>query len=81
MRILKFSIIAILLSFMTSCIYNDFHICNDKGVVTNIQRDIDGNLVTILLIEDSTIQNYVNTYVTFPTHKQYNINDTVYFTN
>lgn len=42
MRKLKFSIIAVLL-FTTSCIYNDFHICNDKGVVTNIQRDIDGN--------------------------------------
>lgn len=80
MRILKFSIIAILLSFMTSC-ENKFHIDGDKGVVTNIQKDINGNLVTILLIEDSTIQNYVNTYVTFPTHKQYNINDTVYFTN
>lgn len=80
MRILKFSIIAILLSFMTSC-YNKFHIDSDKGVVTNIQKDINGNLVTIWLIQDSTIQNYVNTYVTFPTHKQYNINDTVYFTN
>ena len=80
MRILKFSIIVILLSFMISC-DNKFHIYGDKGVVTNIQKDINGNLVTILLIEDSTIQNYVNTYVTFPTHKQYNINDTVYFTN
>lgn len=81
MRTLKFSIIAILLSFMTSCNDNKFYIDSDKGVVTNIQKDIDGNLVIILLIEDSTIQNYVNTYVTFPTHKQYNINDTVYFTN
>lgn len=80
MRILKFSIIAILLSFMISC-DNKFHIDGDKGVVTNIQKDINSNLVTILLIEDSTIQNYVNTYVTFPTHKHYNINDTVYFTN
>lgn len=48
-----------------SCIYNDFHICNDKGVVTTIQRDIDGNQVTIMIIKGS---------------KQ-NINDTVYFTN
>lgn len=80
MRIEKFSIIAILLSFMTSCTDNQFHINNDKGVVTNIQRDIDGNQVTILLISDST-QNIVNTYITFPTHKHYNINDTVYFTN
>ena len=80
MKIIKFSIIAILLSFMASC-DNKFHIDSNKGVVTNIQKDIGGNLVTILLIEDSTIQNYVNTYITFPTHKQYNINDTVYFTN
>ena len=81
MRILKFSIIAILLSCITSCNDIEIHIYSDKGVVTNIQKDIDGNQVTILLIEDSTIQNYANTYVTFPTHKQYNINDTVYFTN
>ena len=80
MKILKFIIIITLL-LITSCVDNEFYILNDKGVVTNIRKDINGNLVTILLIEDSTIQNYVNTYVTFPTHKQYNINDTVYFTN
>ena len=79
MRILKFSIIAVLL-FTTSCIYNDFHICNDKGVVTKIQRDIDGNQVTIMIIEGPK-QNIRDTYITFPTHKHYNINDTVYFTN
>lgn len=78
MRTLKFSIIAILL-FMTSCI-DDFCISNDKGVVINIQKDIDGNQVTIMIINDS-VRNGINTCITFPTHKQYSINDTVYFTN
>lgn len=78
-RILKFSIIVILL-FMTSCADNKFYIFNDKGVVTNIQKDIDGTQVTIMIIKDS-MQNSINTYITFPTHKQYSINDTVYFTN
>lgn len=78
MRILKFGIIAILL-FMTSCV-DDFYISNDKGAVTNIQKDINGNQVTIMIINDS-VQNGINTCITFPTHKQYNINDTVYFTN
>lgn len=79
MRILKFSIIAILL-LITSCVDNEFYILNDKGVVTNIQKDINGNQVTIVIIKDS-MQNSINTYITFPTYKQYNINDTVYFTN
>lgn len=79
MRILKFSIIVILL-LITSCVDNEFRILNDKGVVTNIQKDINGNQVTIMIIEDS-LQKGVNTYITFPTYKQYNINDTVYFTN
>lgn len=78
MRILKFGIIAILL-FMTSCVDN-FYISNDKGVVINIRKDIDGNQVTIMIINDS-VRNGINTCITFPTHKQYNINDTVYFTN
>lgn len=79
MKILKFSIIAVLLSFMTSCDYK-FYCNNDTGVVVNIQKDVNGNEVTILLIKDST-QNSVNTYITFLTHKEYNINDTIYFTN
>lgn len=79
MRILKFSIIVILL-LITSCVDNEFYILNDKGVMTNIQKDINGNQVTIMIIEDS-LQKSINTYITFPTHKQYNINDTVYFTN
>ena len=78
MRILKFGIIAILL-FMISCV-DDFYISNDKGVVINIQKDVDGNQVTIMIINDS-VRNGINTCITFPTHKQYNINDTVYFTN
>lgn len=78
MKILKFSIIAILL-FMTSCV-DDFYISNDKGVVINIQKDIDGNQVTIMIINDS-VRNGINTCITFLTHKQYSINDTVYFTN
>lgn len=78
MKILKFSIIAILL-FMTSCV-DDFYISNDKGVVINIQKDVDSNQVTIMIINDS-VRNGINTCITFPTHKQYNINDTVYFTN
>ena len=78
MKILKFSIIAILL-FMTSYV-DDFYISNDKGVVINIQKDVDGNQATIMIINDS-VRNGINTCITFPTHKQYNINDTVYFTN
>ena len=78
MRILKFGIIAILL-FMTSCV-DDFYISNDKGVVINIQKDIDINQVTIMIINDS-VRNGINTCITFPTHKQYSINDTIYFTN
>nr|DAT97159.1 MAG TPA: protein of unknown function (DUF4971) [Crassvirales sp.] len=78
MKILKFGIIAILL-FMTSCV-DDFYISNDKGVVINIQKDIDGNQVTIMIINDS-VHNGINTCITFPTHKYYSINDTVYFTN
>lgn len=79
MKTLKFIIIITLL-LITSCVDNEFYILNDKGVVTNIQKDINGNQVTIMIINDS-VQNGINTYITFPTHKQYNINDTVYFTN
>lgn len=79
MRTLKFSIIVAILLFMTSCV-DDFYISNDKGVVINIQKDIDINQVTIMIINDS-VRNGINTCITFPTHKQYSINDTVYFTN
>lgn len=79
MKILKFSIITILLSFMTSC-DNRFYCHDDRGIVVNVRKNVNCNEVTILLIKDSS-QNTINTYVTFLTHKQYNINDTVYFTN
>lgn len=79
MKIIKFSIIAILLSFMSSC-DNRFYCHNDRGIVVNVRKDVNRNEITILLIKDSS-QNTINTYVTFLTHKQYNINDTVYFTN
>lgn len=79
MKIIKFSIIAILLSFMSSC-DNRFYCHNDRGIVVNVRKDVNRNEITILLIKDSS-QNTINTYITFPTHKQYNINDTVYFTN
>lgn len=35
MKIIKFSIIAILLSFMTSC-DNRFYCHNDRGIVVNV---------------------------------------------
>lgn len=79
MKIIKFSIIAILLSFMSSC-DNKFYCHNDRGIVVNVRKDVNRNEITILLIKDSS-QNTINTYVIFLTHKQYNINDTVYFTN
>ena len=79
MKIIKFSIIAILLSFMSSC-DNRFYCHNDRRIVVNVRKDVNRNEITILLIKDSS-QNTINTYITFPTHKQYNINDTVYFTN
>ena len=79
MKILKFSIIAILLSFMTSC---DLEYCSlsDKGVVVSIEKAENGNEVTIRMIKYLK-RSEVDTYITFLTNKQYNINDTVYFTN
>lgn len=83
MRILKFSIIAILLSFMTSCIDNEYYSPNDKGVVIRIQKVHNGNEVTIRIIRNPKQRDLrgIETYITFLTCKQYNINDTVYFTN
>lgn len=78
MKILKFSIIAILLSFMTSC--DSDYICylpSDKGVVVGIEKVEIGNRVTIKLIQNHK-QSCVCTHVTFLTNKQYNINDTIY---
>lgn len=77
MKILKFGIIAILLSFMTSCYYYSY---SDKGVVTSIEKVKNGNEVTIKMIKYLK-QSNVDIYIAFLTNKKYNINDTVYFTN
>lgn len=79
MNILKVSIIAILLSFMTSCESN--YVCylpSDKGVVIGIEKVENGNRVTIKLIQNHK-QSGLYTHVIFLTDKQYNINDTIYF--
>lgn len=79
MKILKISIIAILLSFMTSC--ESDYVCylpSDKGVVIGIEKVENGNRVTIKLIQNHK-QSGVYTHVIFLTNKQYNINDTIYF--
>ena len=78
MKILKFSIIAILLSFMTSCDLK-YYSNSDKGVVVSIEKVENGNEVTIRMIKYLK-RSEVDTYITFLTNKQYNINDTVYFT-
>ena len=75
MKILKFSIIAALLLFMTSC--NRYYIPSDKGVVISIKKVENINEVTIKIA--SKVSN-TNTYITFVTNKQYNIDDIVYFT-
>lgn len=81
MKISKLSIIAILLSFIISC-NNDYkcYLSSDKGVVVAIKKVDKGNKVIIKLINDSKEHGFY-THVIFLTHKQYNINDTVYFTN
>ena len=71
-----FSIITTLL-FMTSC-DNYFYSPNDKGVVVSIEKVQDSNRVTIIVIRNSK-QKDIDTYLTFLTNKQYNINDTIYF--
>lgn len=75
MRILKFSIIVILLLFMTSC--HRYYIPSDKGVVISIKKVENINEVTIKIA--SKVSN-TNAYITFVTNKQYNIDDVVYFT-
>lgn len=75
MKILKFIIIVILLSFITSC--NRYYIPNDKGVVISIKKVENINEVTIKIA--SKVSN-TNAYITFVTNKQYNIDDVVYFT-
>lgn len=76
MKILKFSIIASLLLFMTSCERHHYIPC-DNGVVVGIEKVENANKVTI------KINPYRNsdfeTFVTFLTNKKYNIDDVVYF--
>lgn len=79
MGILKFSIIAILLSFITSCDNDSVcYIPSDKGVVVGIEKVEIGNRITIKLIQKYK-QTRVYNYVIFLANKQYNINDTIYF--
>lgn len=82
MKTLAFSIIVILLSFMTSCCDNKCYITNDKGVVVGIQKFQNENEVTIMIIRNANQRDLsgIETYITFLTNKQYNINDTIYFT-
>lgn len=85
MKILKFSIIVALLVLLFTTYYvdNKYYITNDKGIVVSIKKAKNDNEVTIMMIKhpDKINLTGVETYVTFLTHKQYNINDTIYFTN
>ena len=81
MKVLIFIIIITLL-FITHCTDNKYYINNDKGVVVNIKKGKNDNEITIRMIShpDKTNLTDVETYVTFLTRAQYNINDTIYFT-
>ena len=81
MKVLIFIIIVTLL-FITHCADNKYYIQNDKGVVVSIKKGKNDNEVTIRMIRhpDKTNLTGVETYVTFLTRSQYNINDTIYFT-
>lgn len=81
MKVLIFIIIVTLL-FITHCADNKYYISNDKGVVVSIKKVKNDNEVTIRMIRhtDKTNLTDVETYVTFLTRMQYNINDTIYFT-
>lgn len=81
MKVLIFIIIITLL-FITHCEDNKYYINNDKGVVVNIKKGKNDNEITIRMIShpDKTNLTDVETYVTFLTRTQYNINDTIYFT-
>ena len=79
MKTLKFSIIAILLSFMTSCDNNynyTSYLPSDKGVVVAIEKVDKYNEVTIKIIQEYKKRCSYN--LIFLTNKQYNINDTIY---
>lgn len=81
MKVLIFIIIVTLL-FISHCTDNKYYINNDKGVVVNIKKVQNDDEVTIRMIRhtDKTNLTDVETYVTFLTRAQYNINDTIYFT-
>lgn len=81
MKVLIFIIIVTLL-FITHCTDNKYYIHNDKGVVVSIKKVKNDDEVTIRMIRhtDKTNLTDVETYVTFLTRTQYNINDTIYFT-
>ena len=81
MKVLIFIIIVTLL-FITHCADNKYYINNDKGVVVSIKKVKNDGEVTIRMIShpDKTNLTGVETYVTFLTRTQYNINDTIYFT-
>ena len=81
MKVLIFIIIVTLL-FISHCTDNKYYINNDKGVVVNIKKGKNDNEITIRIIShpDKTNLTDVETYVTFLTRTQYNINDTIYFT-
>ena len=81
MKVLIFIIIVTLL-FISHCTDNKYYINNDKGVVVNIKKGKNDNEITIRMIShpDKTNLTDVETYVTFLTRAQYNINDTIYFT-
>ena len=81
MKVLIFIIIVTLL-FITHCADNKYYINNDKGVVVNNKKGKNDNEITIRMIRhtDKTNLTGVETYVTFLTRTQYNINDTIYFT-
>lgn len=81
MKVLIFIIIVTLL-FITHCTDNKYYIHNDKGVVVSIKKVKNDDEVTIRMIRhtDKTNLTDVETYVTFLTRAQYNINDTIYFT-
>lgn len=81
MKVLIFIIIVTLL-FITHCTDNKYYINNDKGVVVSIKKVKNDDEVTIRMIRhtDKTNLTDVETYVTFLTRAQYNINDTIYFT-
>ena len=78
MKILKFSIIIVLLLFMTSCESN-LYSPGDKGVVIKVKKVENCNEVTIM-IKSYKQGSISKTRLTFVTNKQYNIDDVVYFT-